>query len=229
MDNNFSETSQREYWEHLYNHKQICEALAQESSRMAKVLFHSKVNHLIQIHHITPSDEIAFIMLTSLNRSLYDYFVMHLNLSFTECCYNNRAHTHKIKDVATLLFAGEKIIDAYSHCLENSRASYSLIEKAYRYINTNLSGDLSLDTVSSEIFISKSHLCYIFKTYTSFTFCEYVRQQRIQYARILLVSTKKSIDDIAAESGFHSPTYFATVFKNEMGLTPSAFRREFSK
>lgn len=217
-----------EYWEHLYNHMQIGQALAQEGSRMAKVLFHSKVQHLIKIHHITPSDEIAFIMLTSLNRSLYDYFVIQLNLSFTECCYNNRTHSHQIRDVESLLAAGENVIDAYSRCLDSSRSSHSLIEKICEYIKANLNGDLSLDAVSTEMFISKSHLCCLFKAYTHSTLSEYVRQQRVQLARIMLVSTRKSIDEVADACGFHSSTYFATVFKNEMGMSPSAFRRDLT-
>lgn len=218
----------RDYWEHLYNHKQICEALVREGSRLAKALFRGKVNHLILMHHITPSDELSFILLTSLNRSLYDYFVLQLNLSFTACCYNNRVHTHKIKDIETLLAAGDRVIDAYAACLEDSRASHPLIEKVCGYIRSNLDGDLSLAAVSAEVFVSKSHLCHIFKTFTSSTFCEYVREQRIEHARALLSSTQQSVDDIAAECGFHSATYFATVFKSEMGMSPSAFRQEFS-
>lgn len=217
------------YLEHLYNHVQICEALAREGSRMAKVLFRGKVHHLIETHHVTLSGEIALIMLTSLNRSLYDYFVIQLNLSFTECCHQNRTHSHQIKDVESLLFAGEEVIDAYSRCLDSIRSNRSLIEKICEYIKANLNGDLSLNAVSAELFICKSHLCYLFKTHTNFTFCEYVRQQRIQMARTMLLSTKKSIDEVADACGFHSPTYFATVFKNEIGLSPSAFRREFAQ
>lgn len=214
--------------EHLYNHMQICEALAMEGSRMAKILFRGKVHHLIKTHRITPSDEVGLILLTSLNRSLYDYFLLQFNLSFAECCYDNRTHIHLIQNIESLLVAGEKIIDAYSHCLDSSRSNESLIEQICAYIRAHLNGDLSLNAVSTEMFISKSHLCHIFKLHTNSTFCEYVRQQRIQRAQSLLISTSQSIDEIADACGFHSSTYFATVFKSEIGLSPSAFRCELT-
>ena len=43
-----------------------------------------------------------------------------------------------------------------------------------------------------------------------------------------LVGLRDALDltpeEIAAACGFHSATYFATVFKGIMGMTPSAFR-----
>lgn len=217
------------YMEHLYNHRQICSALVHEGADVAKILFSHKVNHLTEHHHVIASDELALIMLTSLNRSLYNYLDFLLNLSFTQCCFHNRVHTHSITDAQTLVQAGCKIIDAYAACLESNRSNSSLIERTCSYVNANLGGDLSLEKVSADVFISKSHLCAIFKSFTGITFGEYVRQQRVEHARMLLISSSLSIDDIAVACGIHSSTYFATVFKHEIGMTPSAFRRKFVK
>lgn len=212
--------------EHLYNHKQICEALLNEGSRVAKALFHGKINHLYTSQSEPPSVEFAYILLTSLNRSLYNFFVMQLNLSFTECCFKNRAHIYDVSGIDALLTSGYMIIDSYAECLDSSRANQSLIEKTCNYIMTHLGDDLSLAKVSAEVYLSKSYLSHIFKQLTGETFNDYVRKQRIHRARTLLTSTDMAIDDIASACGFNSSTYFATVFKTEMGISPTAFRQE---
>lgn len=220
---------QQDYWEALYNHKEICESVLCEGSRVAKALFCSKVNLLVQLAGAPLETETAFILLTSLNRSLYDYVLFHQNLSLAECCYCCRVHTHTVRDHSSLLAAANQIIDAYVRCLEESRSSRTHVEKACAYIKAHLSEDLSLAAVSSELFLSKNHLCSIFKKLTGITFCDYVRQQRIRHARMLLITSARNIDDISAACGFSSPTYFATVFKSVMGLSPSAFRHKFSQ
>lgn len=228
MNLEFQSSSDEGYWEHIYNHKSICEALLTEGNRVAKALFHSKVHHIHNMHGAV-CEETTFLLLTSLNRSLYDYFLIRLNLSFAKCCFENRAHTHIVTDLTSVLKAGDQIIDAYTECLAKSRENRSHIEKICEYIRTHLSEDLSLAKVSSEVYLSKNHLCTTFKSLTGSTFCDYVRQQRIQHARILLSTTRHSIDEIAALCGYNSSTYFSTVFKNEMGVTPSAFRQEYNR
>lgn len=221
-----SSPSESEYWEHLYNNKQICEALVHEGVRVAEALFRSKVYHMHNVHGPF-CEETAYILLTSLNRSLYDYLVMQSSLSFTKCCYENRAHMHDVSDLDAILRSGSRIVNAYGKCIQEGQANHSRIEKACSYINAHISEELTLAKVSSEIYLSKNHLCSIFKNLTGLTFCDYVRQQRIQHARILLATTDRSIDAIAASCGFNSSTYFSTVFKNEMGMTPSVFRQEY--
>lgn len=213
--------------EHIYNHKAICKALLNEGREVAKALFAHKVRNLVLEHNMSPCGEIALIMLSSLNRSLYDYLDLTLRLSFTDCCFANRVHTHKIVDAATLSQAGSSIIDSYADRLDESRASCPQLERACSYIQANLEQDLSLSAVSAAVFISRSQLCVLFKKYTGSTFGEYVREQRMQQARTLLAFEPGSIDDIAAACGFHSATYFATVFKSEMGMSPSVFHQSF--
>ena len=219
--------SDKEYWEHLYNHKQVCESLVNEGTQIAKAIFRGKVNHINNVHGPL-SDETAYILLTSLNRSLYCYFLHQLNLSFTECCFNCRTHSCDVSDLEAILKAGNRIIDAYAEQISQSSVNYSHIEKACNYIRSHLSEDLSLARVSAEVYLSKNHLCHIFRTLTGVSFGEYVKQERIQRARILLCTTDSSIDDIAAECGFNSSTYFTTVFRKEMGIAPSIFRSKYN-
>ncbi len=66
---------QTDEWELLYNHMQICEALVQEGAPVAKALFALREERLTSRKGGVLSDETAIILLTSLNRSLYDYLL----------------------------------------------------------------------------------------------------------------------------------------------------------
>ena len=61
------------------------------------------------------------------------------------------------------------------------------------------------------------------------TVSEYTSKVRIKHACDMLRTTDKNVTDIALAVGYESLGYFNRVFKKEMGLTPSAFRKEQSE
>lgn len=214
-----------EEWELLYNHMPICEALVREGVDAAAALFRRRVEILAGQTSGPPGQETAFVLLTSLNRSLYDFLLLEFGVSLAQCCYRHRAHACDIHSACVILRAARAMLEDYAAGLRHSRANRPHIEKACAYIRAHLAEDLSLERVCAAVFLSKSYLCQIFKSLLGCTFGEYVKQQRILRARTLLASTGQSIEEIAAACGFASPTYFATVFKSAVGMTPSAFRQ----
>ncbi len=214
-----------EEWELLYNHMPICEALVREGVDAAAALFRRRVEILAGQTSGPPGQETAFVLLTSLNRSLYDFLLLEFGVSLAQCCYRHRAHACDIHSACAILRAARAMLEDYAAGLRHSRANRPHIEKACAYIRAHLAEDLSLERVCAAVFLSKSYLCQIFKCLLGCTFGEYVKQQRILRARTLLASTGQSIEEIAAACGFASPTYFATVFKSAVGMTPSAFRQ----
>lgn len=53
----------------------------------------------------------------------------------------------------------------------------------------------------------------------------WVTLRRIVAARRLLETTDRTVERIAAETGFGSAVNFRTIFRREVGVTPSAYRR----
>ena len=217
---------QRDEWELLYDHSQLCEALVQEGAPVAKALFTLRVEQLTSREGGSLPDETAIILLTSLNRSLYDYLLFQLGISFSRCCYDNRLHAHAGvgRSAGALQEAGDAILDAYAEELRQNHTQRTHIERICAYVQGHLTEELTLERVAREAYLSRCYICQIFKSLVGCTFGEYVKRERIQRARALLASTNRSIEEIAAACGFHSATYFATVFKGIMGMTPSAFR-----
>ena len=64
----------------------------------------------------------------------------------------------------------------------------------------------------------------IFKTVLGLTPSQYFEQYRLSIAVSLLLNTQESIMEISGACGFQSPSYFAKLFRNRYGMTPSRFR-----
>jgi len=72
--------------------------------------------------------------------------------------------------------------------------------------------------------MSESHFMSFFKRATGQSFMAYLNHCRIERAQALLVMTEKSVSDISQEMGFCDQSYFGTVFRKLIGVTPAAYR-----
>ncbi len=100
------------------------------------------------------------------------------------------------------------------------------VRKASDYINNHLSGDLSLEQLSERFFISKYHLCRMFKKYTGMTVGQYITRKRILLAKSLHQSGK-TLSEAAALSGFSEYSSFYKACLKETGKPPRAGLAQF--
>lgn len=92
------------------------------------------------------------------------------------------------------------------------------------YIHKRYSEDISLDSISRHIGISKYHMCRIFKEKTSQTINHYLLNYRLSQAKKQLEETSKNITTISYEVGFNNTSYFIQRFKTAYGVTPNKYR-----
>ena len=55
---------------------------------------------------------------------------------------------------------------------------------------------------------------------------EWLMEQRMQHAKVLLLTTNKPVKDICSMVGYPRTTNFITAFKRRFGMTPGSLRRE---
>lgn len=72
----------------------------------------------------------------------------------------------------------------------------------------------------------QSECCRIFQEILKTSPMEYVNTVRIQNSLNALKNKKKSITEIAYQSGFSSASYYAEVFRKKMGCTPGQYRKK---
>ena len=101
----------------------------------------------------------------------------------------------------------------------------NIIQKTIAFILHKYKEDISLSYIASEFGVSQNHLGMIFKKTIGLSFNEYLNNIRLKNACNLLISTDKSIDEIAKESGYNSTEYFIYVFKKYMLTTPAKYRK----
>jgi len=94
-----------------------------------------------------------------------------------------------------------------------------------KLIDENVSDpSFSLPFLASELNISIGYSSSLFKKLFGISFKEYVITERLETAKILLLSTDLKIYEISEKVGFEDPYYFSTAFKKRIGVSPNKYK-----
>lgn len=236
--------------ENLYDCSSVCRALLRQEEQEACRLFLLQAACLSGL----PADErfaLRRAMLVSLNHSIYNFILFHQNCSLSGCCFsNNRRYALCGPDAGPQTGAADplpaaapgcpgccgcrrefekaarQIIHAYAGCLKAlCPDGGQRLAEICLYIREHLQEPLSLDLVASYSFLSRSQLCRLFRTHLNKSFSEYLLEERLAKARLLLLSSGCSVTRASELCGFSSPAYFATCFRKAEGCSPREFRK----
>ena len=103
------------------------------------------------------------------------------------------------------------------------------LSQVLRYINANFSTIENLEEVASRFFVSKYHLCHMFKEHLGVSLVTYLNTIRVQAACKLLKDGNLSTAQVAEACGFNSTSYFCKVFKDEKGVPPGKYLKQHEK
>jgi RpiB/LacA/LacB family sugar-phosphate isomerase len=96
--------------------------------------------------------------------------------------------------------------------------------RVIEHIRKNLDKPLAVSLLSRIAEMSQSHFSKLFKLSTGLTPHQFVLQERINRAKVLLRQRNARIVDIALGVGFENQAHFTTVFGNFVGMTPRQFQ-----
>ena len=100
------------------------------------------------------------------------------------------------------------------------------LNRVFQFIDENLDGDLSLQTVAEVAFYSPFHFHRVFKFMTGETLNEYVTRQRIEKAALDLLHRNLSVSDISRKYGFTDNSSFTRAFRKFYGVSPTGFKQQ---
>lgn len=106
---------------------------------------------------------------------------------------------------------------------------YINLQKAIDYIESHLENDVELEEIARAAGYSVPHFYRVFGAIVGCSVKEYVRRRKLSNAMFYIVTTKRSITDIAFEQGFESHEAFTRAFKLAYGAPPSSFRRALTE
>ena len=103
---------------------------------------------------------------------------------------------------------------------QKSYSSDSQVEQLLKYINRNLSENLSIDHLAERFFFSKYHMMRKFKKETGYTIHNYIISKRLLHARSL-IAQGTPVMKAAMQSGFQDYTAFVRAYKKQFGTVPT--------
>lgn len=98
-----------------------------------------------------------------------------------------------------------------------------------QYIDANMYNDLSLHTISSHFGYSESYFSTMFSKLFCVPYIKYITDKKILIAKRLLAMSDKHLSEIAIILGYTDESYFNTLFKRNVGISPGKWRDKFMK
>ncbi len=114
--------------------------------------------------------------------------------------------------------------EAIKHELQstNSESVSPTLSRIKNYLDYNFTSDINLDELAEDMFISKYHICHLFKDELGITVLDYIALKRISAVREFLAKDC-NITDAYRQCGFNDYSSFYRAVKKYTGLKPSEF------
>lgn len=140
-------------------------------------------------------------------------------------------------DVRVAMSAGENAAELYDALLKRnlrapreaaSRKAQSkedIVGEMRRLIHEGYASALSLESIARQMHFTPNYIGALFKSVTDTSLSHYLLNVRIERSKQMLEEDKQiPLGKIAEACGFGSITYFHTIFKRTVGITPSVYR-----
>ena len=98
------------------------------------------------------------------------------------------------------------------------------IEKAFYYIDKNMSESVKIENLAEEFGISKFNFIKRFKSSTNVTPHQFIIRKKLERSKNLLKEGSLSLTDITYMLNFSDQSHFSNSFKKMYGMTPREFR-----
>ena len=118
----------------------------------------------------------------------------------------------------------------YRSTLLPSNFSESMFKKLQDHMRLNkpyTRNEIKLAELADELSLAPHQLSQIINQHANKNFAEYINAYRVEEA-IALISEIDRLNELAFEVGFNNRTTFNKTFKQQTGLTPSAFRKQMA-
>lgn len=135
--------------------------------------------------------------------------------------WSEEFHTRK-----PLLEHGNRLPESIRLTKEHQK--HQALQKALLHIDQHFRENIDQKDLAQRCGMTPFRFCRLFKETLGQGFMEYILHKRMDFARELLGNSRMPITNIGYEAGFKDPSYFARVFKQILGCTPSEYRQELN-
>ncbi len=123
-------------------------------------------------------------------------------------------------------FVSDEPMPSAAECTFSS-ADEQFLSKFEKLVSDNISKpELDTKFLVDNMSMSRTVLFNKVKQLTGMNIQNYVNKVRMEYVINLMNTTSLPLGEIAEKSGFSSPRYFSTSFKNYTGVTPTQYKKD---
>lgn len=109
---------------------------------------------------------------------------------------------------------------------ENTTAD--IMEEVESYIRKHMPEAVTATELAERFGLVAPYLSKLFKEYSGYTPAQYLQKIRLDQAKKLLESEQNYLaKDVAEMVGYPNPLYFSKVFKKNIGIYPSEYRKKY--
>lgn len=113
--------------------------------------------------------------------------------------------------------------------VQGSERDHERLTSIFNYLFCHHDETIKLDSISSELFISKYYLSHYIKRVFGYTLKQALYYCRTEESVIDLLDDKMTIAEVAAKHGFPSVRSYNELFPRYYGVTPAEYRRRHLK
>lgn len=106
------------------------------------------------------------------------------------------------------------------------KQSGNLIQQINAYIHQHYKEEMDRKTIAERFHLTPEYLAKLYKKRTGTYLGDYIRDCRVEQAKVLLRNKDVRVADVAGAVGFDNFSYFSTVFRKCVGQTPNEYRAE---
>jgi AraC family transcriptional regulator len=93
------------------------------------------------------------------------------------------------------------------------------------HIDTHLDGNLRTKNLARLVQLSSFHFCRVFRVSFGYSPHTYVTRRRLERAQGLILTTNRTLTQIALDCGFADQAHFTKIFRRSCGESPGEWRR----
>lgn len=180
-------------------------------TKMFVVLQGDYLDSLIKCFRITESVIIK-------KKNMQDFFSEFHELTTKDI--NSQEYFDKLTTMTLQLVKAVASIN-YVECMEK----LSHAERIRAYIDEHIHEAITLQTLSDNLHLSKSHIERVFHEKYEMSPIKYATNKKVQSASILLVHTNISIEELSQMFSFYDAANFSKCFKKVFSISPTKYRK----
>lgn len=141
----------------------------------------------------------------------------------TELAASRLGHADAVRwSLSLLLLEAARL--AENHLGTLSPASRPLLERVFAFIEAHFHEPISLKDVVAAVGRSRASVTATVRRETGRSVVDWINARRLAQARLLLMETGMSIEQVALASGFSDVSYFSRLFHREIGESPGRWQ-----